>query len=74
VVLAELVGVPFEEVLRRVGDEVFDSATAQGRYLFYNLGPLREHGKLDAIAIARDSAEADWALDVHLPELLSRSA
>lgn len=69
-VLPELVGLPFLELLRRVGDQVFDHASGRGRFLFYNLGPLQEHGKVDVIAVGSTSREADWALETLLPELI----
>ena len=65
-----LIGVSFPEILERVGDEVFDPATGRGRYVFYNVGPLAQHGKLDVIAFGDTQEDAERALEEELPELL----
>jgi hypothetical protein len=66
----ELVGVPFPEVLRRVGDGLYDPATSRGRFVFYNVGPLDGCGKLDVIALGESPEETDEALTVELPRRL----
>ncbi len=65
-----LVGARFPELLAAVGDEVFDPKTRQGRYLFYNVGPLEEFGKLDVVALGETQEEAGTALADDLPRLL----
>ncbi len=65
----ELVGAPFTELLDQVGDEAWDRASGRGRFLFYNTGPLKSHGKLDVIALGESQAEADAALEEDLPRL-----
>lgn len=65
-----LIGVPFDEILRRVGDEVFCPKTQRGRYIFYNVGPLADSGKLDVIAFGHTQKEAEAALADQLPRLL----
>lgn len=72
VVYPELVGASLADVLERVGDHVFDTASGEGRFLFYNLGPLRAHGKFDVISIGRDPEDAEHGMLELLPELLSR--
>ncbi len=65
-----LQGCGFRELLERVGSHAFDATTQTGRYLFYNVGPLAEHGKLDVIALGATQAEAEQALLADLPRLL----
>lgn len=65
----DLVAVPFTELLEAVGDEAWDANTGQGRFLFYNAGPLKGHGKLDVIALGATQVEADSALEEDLPRL-----
>ena len=66
----ELIGVSFSEILRCVGDALYDPATARGRYVFYNVGPLARTGKFDVVAFGRTPQEADEALGDELPRLL----
>ncbi|HEX9723727.1 MAG TPA: hypothetical protein VGC53_05545 [Vicinamibacteria bacterium] len=66
----DLVGVPFTEVLERVGDTAYDPARGRGRYIFYNVGPLPTSGKLDVIAIGKTQEDAEGALEEELPALL----
>ena len=65
-----LADLDFSEILARVGDAVFDRRTQQGRYIFYNIGPLAKHGKLDVVALGSTQAEAEQALQTELPRLL----
>jgi hypothetical protein len=60
----------FSELLAAVGDEIFDPRASQGRFVFYNVGPLREFGKLDVIALGRTQEEAEEAMLERLPRLL----
>lgn len=55
---AALVGRPFSSILDAVGDALFDPTTQQGHYLFYNVGPLLDKGKLDVIALGKTPQEA----------------
>lgn len=66
-----LTDLSFFDVLDRVGAEVFDHRTQRGRFIFYNVGPLRRHGKLDVIAIGTTQAEAERALVEDLPRCLN---
>ena len=52
-----------------MGDEAWDRDSGRGRFLFYNTGPLKSHGKLDVIALGESQAEADAALEEDLPRL-----
>jgi hypothetical protein len=65
-----LIGVPFSEILERTGEELFDAATGRGRYIFYNVGPLKKNGKLDVIALGQTAAEAEESIHVDLPRRL----
>jgi hypothetical protein len=65
-----LVGASIEEVLERVGDEAYDVGTGQGRFLFYNIGPLAQFGKLDVVAMGATQEEAEAALEEDLPRIL----
>lgn len=65
-----LVGLSLEEMLRRVGDELFDARSGRGRYLFYNVGPMRRFGKLDVVALGATQEEAESALQEDLPRRL----
>ena len=69
-----LQGLGFGELLARVGRHAFDAAAQTGRYIFYNVGPLAEHGKLDVIALGATQAEAEQALLADLPGLLGLQA
>ena len=53
----QLVGASFPEILQRVGDALYDPATAEGRFVFYNVSPLARTGKLDVVAFGRTPEE-----------------
>lgn len=65
-----LVGLSFPDVLERVGDQLFDASTGEGRFLFYNVGPLTERGKLDVVSLGADPADAARGVQEILPALL----
>ena len=67
-------GLPFSELLARVGDAAFDARTQRGRYIFYNVGPLADWGKLDVIALGDSPAGAARAMLDELPRLLQIDA
>ena len=60
----------FGDVLERAGGEAFDARTQAGRFIFYNVGPLRDCGKLDVIAVGATQADAERAMTDDLPRLL----
>ena len=70
VVHSGLVAVDFADLLERVGDETFDARDQTGRFIFYNVGPLRNWGKLDVIALGATQADAERAMVDELPRLL----
>ena len=65
-----LADLSFFDILERVGSQVFDHRTQHGRFIFYNVGPLPLHGKLDVTAIGATQAEAEQALLADLPRCL----
>jgi len=65
-----LEGMRFPELLEVVGDEVYDAETGEGRFIFYNVGPLPGEGKFDVISIGRDAEDARWGAEEYLPEML----
>ena len=65
----DLVGVPFTELLEQVGDDAWDRDSGRGRFIFYNTGPLKSHGKLDVIALGDTQGAADAALEEDFPQL-----
>lgn len=58
----DLVGVPFPEVVARLGDTLYDPRTGRGRYILYNCGPLAQKGKLDVIALGETMQDAEAAM------------
>lgn len=70
VVHPSLVGLSFREVLRRAGDRAFERSSGEGDLLFYNVGPLERHGKLDVVALGSSREEAASLLTDELPRIL----
>jgi hypothetical protein len=66
----DLVGATFPQVLDRTGDALYDPDTGRGRYIFYNVGPLERHGKLDVIALGATAGEAEDSIHTDLPRRL----
>ncbi|MFW5966054.1 MAG: hypothetical protein ACOCV2_00995 [Persicimonas sp.] len=66
----ELKGRRFLDVLEAVGAELYDATTGEGRFVFYNPGPLNEHGKIDVIALGESPEKARSAVEQTLPRLL----
>jgi hypothetical protein len=69
----ELIGAEFEDLLAQVRPHIYDHSTGQGRFLFYNVGPLHESGKLDVISVGSSMDDAEEAVRVMLPRLLGLS-
>lgn len=70
VVHKKLVGADFSEIVRLLGDDLYDAATRQGRFVLYNVGPLEGSGKLDVIALGDSPAHADALMLEVLPAKL----
>jgi hypothetical protein len=66
----ELIGAPFGDILAAVGHDLFDPGTGQGRFIFYNVGPLERFGKLNVIAVGHVQEEAEAAIEEDLPRIL----
>lgn len=66
----ELVGVSFSELVDRLGSELFDAGTQEGRFVVYNVGCLQPFGKFDVIIFGDSVAEVDHYADVELPKIL----
>ena len=65
-----LVGLSFSRLLQLVGDQVFDARTGKGRFIFYNVGPILEHGKFTVISLGKSTEEAKKGVTDLLPRLL----
>ena len=50
--------------------QLYDACRSEGTFIFYNVGPLAEHGKLDVIALGASQEEAEEAIEERLPKLL----
>ncbi|MCZ6806419.1 MAG: hypothetical protein O7F08_05660 [Deltaproteobacteria bacterium] len=70
VVFPELVGARLPDLLELIGDNLFETETGRGRFIFYNLGPLDGHGKFDVISIGSDQEDAERGVLEILPKLL----
>jgi hypothetical protein len=70
VISESLRGVPFTEIVRRLGGGLFDARTGEGTFILYNVGCLAEHGKLDVVAMGDDQDAVTVALEERLPALL----
>ena len=70
VVFPELIGAKLPDLLELVGDLAFRTDTREGRFIFYNLGPLDGHGKFDVISIGAHQDDAERGMIEVLPNLL----
>lgn len=70
VIFPELVGAKLPDLLELVGELLFCARSKQGRFIFYNLGPLAKHGKFDVISIGANQVDAERGLLELLPERL----
>ena len=59
VVFPSLVGARLPDLLELMDDLLFRAESKQGRFVFYNLGPLAKHGKLDVISLGADQSDAE---------------
>lgn len=66
----DLARLPFPELVRVLGDELYDARTGRGRFVLYNAGCLAPAGKIDVISIGRDLDDATRGLEEDLPRLL----
>ncbi len=70
VVYPKLVGARLPELLELAGELMFETESGRGRFIFYNVGPLEGHGKLDVISMGTDPADAERGVLEILPERL----
>ena len=70
VVFPSMVGAKLEDLLRSLEHSLFRTATGTGRFVFYNVGPLEKHGKLDVISIGVNQEDAEEGLIEALPKAL----
>ncbi|MFC1849391.1 hypothetical protein ACFL27_04195 [candidate division CSSED10-310 bacterium] len=50
-------GKNFAYLLEKMGDQCYSRNNSSGRYIFYNVGGLAQHGKLDVIILGENSQE-----------------
>ena len=65
-----LVGANLGDLIEQVGSEAYDFQSGNGRFIFYNTGPLETHGKLDVIAMGETQQQAEAALEEDFPRIL----
>jgi hypothetical protein len=65
-----LAGATLPDLLGSVGSDLFDVADRRGRFIFYNTGPLTQHGKLSVIALGPSQESAERAREEDLSRLL----
>ncbi len=70
VVFPEMVGARLSDLFELIGDDLLETETGRGRFIFYNLGPLDGHGKFDVISIGSDQEDAERGILEILPKLL----
>ena len=70
VVFPQLIGARFSDLLELAGDDMFRADSGEGRFIFYNVGPLDGHGKFDVISIGVDPNDAERGVLELLPERL----
>ena len=70
VVFPNLIGASLPDLLELVGELEFRTDSGQGRFIFYNLGPLHRHGKFDVISIGTDQEDAERGVLEILPKRL----
>ncbi|MBW2403800.1 MAG: hypothetical protein JRF42_08330 [Deltaproteobacteria bacterium] len=69
-VFPELIGASLTDLLELAGELVFHAESGQGRFIFYNIGPLHGHGKFDVISIGEDQDDAERGVLEILPTRL----
>lgn len=69
----ERLGMEFPELLELLDEHLFDAATGEGRFVLYNVGPLKRRGKFDIISLGSSPEDARAGLEELLPSLLKTS-
>lgn len=70
----ELVGATFRQLLARFGDTVHDRGPEAGRFLLYNVGPLKQFGKFDVVALGSSRSHVEELMTRELPRRLGLGA
>jgi len=65
-----LEGASFERIVEACRDELYRTETGDGRFILYNPGPVREHGKFDVVSMGRTREEAAEGIEEVLPDRL----
>mgnify|MGYP000704705964 CR=1 FL=1 len=68
VILPHLIGHSFQDVLDALGDDAWRPNNPQGRFVLYNVGSIRDYGKLDVVAFGKDLDDAELALEERFME------
>ena len=68
-----LKGVAFNDLIRCLGDSLYDRRTGKGRFIVYNVGCLEPFGKFDVIALGESQEEASRFLEEELPQRLTQT-
>lgn len=63
-------GMSFKQLRARLEQHLFDPVTGEGRFVLYNVGPLRDYGKFDIISLGESPQDASYGLQQLLPRLL----
>ncbi len=66
----KLIGGGLHNLLDPVKELLFGRHTREGRFIFYNVGPIAKHGKFDVISIGENQADAERGLSEILPSRL----
>ena len=66
----DLEGAHFTDVLVATEEHHYNPATGEGRFVFYNVGPLEGRGKLDVVSLGATPEDAMEGVEVVLPRLL----
>ena len=67
---SELVGATFDDVLDATRERLYRPETGDGRFIFYNVGPLARTGKFDVVSIGETPEDARAGTEEILPKLL----
>lgn len=65
-----LAGMTFLDLKERLGADLFDASTKQGRFVLYNVGPLQKNRKFDLVSIGESPEDARFGLDEILAKRL----
>lgn len=58
-----LSGMSFEGLKARLGADLYDAATGTGRFVLYNVGPLKRNRKFDLVSLGESAEDARYGLE-----------